>query len=569
MEIYIQQITYINRYLNNEFSEDERQLFDEKLSDNNFKVLYDEHILFLGGLQRIRLKQEIQAAGGRYSTSKRIKYLIVVVSIIGLCILFYSLFFKAAEISTSETANPIEAVRPGVSDQSVVYNIDTSESKNQKMTIQTTLDIDTSHTLKKEIILERNHRRSELLEFYERVKKPSQLFIIDATKDTIINCKEGTILKIEADSFVNSKTNTSIHGKVNLEVVEFYKTSDILLANLTTTSDHRQLETGGMLFVKAYSTKDSLELKNPIAINFPSIESSQAMQLFVGVTGNNRINWKLDINSKRKESTLIDDPLESINFDSVVEIGDTIPNNRFGSLTVYDTIVYYARGPIEEIKEILHDNEAKIDSSFLAYYLDKKKLIREFKINGERYVFMRRKLFEDENSKFKVLPTDSITRGRNIIRKLWDESQISDGQYTRLIPRGRKPIDTLRSRTNSYLFNTTQLGWINCDRFINSNTPRIRFKFKIKEHIADIDAKLIFKNIRSVLPGSRVADGLDFGQVPRGEDVILIAIKVIDNQYYMSIEELKVENLEELNLDFKAYTIEGLKKELERLNSKF
>jgi sulfur transfer complex TusBCD TusB component (DsrH family) len=102
---------------------------------------------------------------------------------------------------------------------------------------------------------------------FESFKKQSQIISFDTSKDTIIKCKEGTVLKIKANSFVRSINKQPVKGIINFEVTEYYKLSDILLANLTTTSKEEQLETGGMLYIEAFQGDELLELKSNSTID--------------------------------------------------------------------------------------------------------------------------------------------------------------------------------------------------------------------------------------------------------------------------------------------------------------
>ncbi|MFV0591915.1 MAG: hypothetical protein ACK5M7_11070 [Draconibacterium sp.] len=87
-------------------------------------------------------------------------------------------------------------------------------------------------------------------------KKP-QVFIINADKDTTLICEEGTSIEIKAHSFVTENSGNKIVGEVRINVQEYYKTPDIVLAGLSTTSGDNLLETGGMLHVEAIE-----EMKN-------------------------------------------------------------------------------------------------------------------------------------------------------------------------------------------------------------------------------------------------------------------------------------------------------------------
>src|SRR6185503_20189214 len=81
---------------------------------------------------------------------------------------------------------------------------------------------------------------------------------------------------------------------VNVYMTEYYKLSDILLANLTTESNGRMLETGGMIFIEALAEGKECRLKKNslIEIQFPFAESKEGMKLFVGNWKNKNVDWE-------------------------------------------------------------------------------------------------------------------------------------------------------------------------------------------------------------------------------------------------------------------------------------
>ena len=91
MENYIENIDLINAYLDNTLSQSERQAFEKKLDiDPEFKELYNGQLAILGGISRVDLKHEINAAKQSYVRAKWMKYMGVSVGIIIISTLIYS-----------------------------------------------------------------------------------------------------------------------------------------------------------------------------------------------------------------------------------------------------------------------------------------------------------------------------------------------------------------------------------------------------------------------------------------------------------------------------------------------
>jgi TonB family protein len=147
--------------------------------------------------------------------------------------------------------------------------------------------------------IEENEQTISWAGFYKQFEKKAQTFSINSNKDTLLTCLEGTTIRIRPNSFISEKTEKSISGVVKITVTEYYKLSDILLANLTTTSDNLLLETGGMIHITAVSDNENCKIKDgqKIEIGFPAKSKKEGMQLFTGEWNENRVNWQAASNS--------------------------------------------------------------------------------------------------------------------------------------------------------------------------------------------------------------------------------------------------------------------------------
>ncbi|PBQ33539.1 hypothetical protein CNR22_17745 [Sphingobacteriaceae bacterium] len=130
-----------------------------------------------------------------------------------------------------------------------------------------------------------------------QLRRRSSVFVIKTNRDTVIKCKQGTLLSIPANAFLNATTQKPVNGQVKISIKEFYTISDMLVAGLTTTSNKRLLESGGMININVISkeTKDSCILKpgKNISMAMPpnGASSVDGMQLFNGSHDSSEINW--------------------------------------------------------------------------------------------------------------------------------------------------------------------------------------------------------------------------------------------------------------------------------------
>jgi hypothetical protein len=82
--------------------------------------------------------------------------------------------------------------------------------------------------------------------------------------------------------------------KIEFEMKEYFSITDILLSGLTTRSDDKILETGGMLYLAAFCNGKGITLKNKIEIQWLDRIEVSNFKAFIGVNSRKMINWKLD-----------------------------------------------------------------------------------------------------------------------------------------------------------------------------------------------------------------------------------------------------------------------------------
>jgi hypothetical protein len=169
---------------------------------------------------------------------------------------------------------------------------------------------------------------------------PTQIFSIDPEKDTVLETNGGIVFAVPAGAFLNAKQ------PVTLEVREALTPSDIMKAGLSTTSDGKLLETGGMFYLNARNEDgNSLQInpEKPVYANVPTNEIKPDMQLFSGERkSDGSINWK---NPKPLDKQLIPVDINTLDFypkgfrAKVAELGFDA-NNK----SVTDSIYYSYSG---------------------------------------------------------------------------------------------------------------------------------------------------------------------------------------------------------------------------------
>lgn len=643
MEKYIENIELINKYINQNLTKVEKKAFESRLkTDSEFNELYQEHLVFLEGVKRVSLKSEIQTAKNAYVKAKRVKYIGISTGIILISALVYSLLFKIEEPQLVEPINNavIEAVSDSI--KSTKYS-ETEVKDKESEVIKTKVVSEKSQKLKTEKvniegdevkesdeleiidIVEENAEISnpeslstELITFFNSVKKKPEVFEINTEKEVTITCKEGTKITIPSKSFVNAKTGRLARGKINFEVTEFYKLSDMLLANLSTKSDDELLETGGMLYVEANKKGSKLNLKpgKRIQITFNN-SGKKNMKLFSGEENTNGVNWKLEEDTIHFLSGT--KKIDSIHFvqDKIIEEDVTVDLKVIEEAPIYPGC---ENGVREEKLKCLNENITSIiEKNFNKAIAEDLNLIGRhhikvhFKINKEGEIVdiealaSHTKLAQEAIRVLELVPQmlPAKQRGRTVIIPYYIPIYFSIGKSTKNNPslikvkskttfernienrieapirdsvglvattintniRDRKDIPISVNEVANYVFTTSQLGWINCDRFVRTKN---KFKYKIKLKDANgANVKMVFKSLSSILPSKAIGDEFDFGTIPANEEVTLVAIKESEGKFYLSIKDTATVFSSKVDLEFKEVTIEELKLELQNLNAQF
>jgi TonB family protein len=391
--------------------------------------------------------------------------------------------------------------------------------------------------------------------FYNQFNTPAQTFNFKANEDISITCKEGTKISVKSNSFV-TKMGTLVKGEMRFQVTEFYKISDILLANLSTTSNDRILETGGMILLEAFSEGEKCELKDgaTIKITFPTTDKKEDMQLFKGSWANDKINWTIDGTTIVPE--IIDFPeveaefpggaakLEKWFTENFVYPQTAIEKGIQGK--VYVEFIVNENGKLENIR-ILRGVDPLLDEAALSL-VERMPKWTPAKQKGE---YVKNRVMIPIN--FSFGGEDFITN--NIEFKTEFEKNVNDDNLSK----------TKMNEVSQYLFSTSKLGWINCDRFYKDSSPKINYFVNIGNS-KKVDIKVVFNNFNSILTGSVRNNTYTFDNVPIGKSVTLVALKYENSQYYLAIKKTKITKGGEPLLEFEPVTMARLKIEMEKLN---
>jgi len=179
-------------------------------------------------------------------------------------------------------------------------------------------------TVNRRVEIVRNYR--EEANQIEKLAKPAQAFVINPKRDTILIGKEGTQIFVRAGSFVTKDPNAPIE----IMLTEFYKKSDFILNNLSTsTTQDELLESGGTIDIQAISGDEKLNLKQGASLQvvFKDKKADDGMETYYERKGETVSKWSTEPEDKTSlEPILISKAYKIRNMDTMEIYSELIMN---------------------------------------------------------------------------------------------------------------------------------------------------------------------------------------------------------------------------------------------------
>ena len=195
-------------------------------------------------------------------------------------------------------------------------------------------------------------------------EKPSQYFLINPLKDTLIVGKEGTRLLFKAGCLLSTK-------KVQIELKEYYQLGDYIKSALPTVSNGQMLQTGGSIYLDARendANKKQVKI-NPqigVQVDFTLGKNDADMQVFIKDPRTpNALNWILPSRRVTRESWEITETVLDAD-------GKVVSEQKFNSKEEWDKHLEEKERKKKEMAkaaEIKETTRQKMDSKLQIYDL--------------------------------------------------------------------------------------------------------------------------------------------------------------------------------------------------------
>lgn len=388
--------------------------------------------------------------------------------------------------------------------------------------------------------------------FQELNTKP-QSFTLNTEESNFIEGKKGTLIYFPKDAFGDIKN-------VKVTLKESYSKSAYFFDCLSTqTAKGENLETAGMIEVKAYSmnnNKLNLVKGKSIKIHFPTKgKKKKGFRLFNEVLSKDGvIEWKYNLNGSLELKVLSvtlhagndlisfsarNAKLNFLNDNDRIIIHrrmDASFNNEFQLRvnTIVDSLLTYKIDGYEkdlEFHKTLRKVADNLKGPFIKHYPKLKKNSRvyfEFS-NPDDTLFNL-----DYNKRFEI---HFATKGNK---------NINDWELQR------------------YILNSNKLGWINCDRFYNDQRQKV--KLNITSLNKNETFMLYLKEANAAIRAVKGINMAVINNIPKGALGTLLGIKLMDGKVYVGKKNIKVSSKPIKQFKYEEIAIKNLDKEINKLS---
>lgn len=392
-------------------------------------------------------------------------------------------------------------------------------------------------------------------DLYAKLAPPPVEFTIYPNRDTILLSKKRTVLIVKAGSF-----NTKSNSPITLKIDEFFTKAEMIAGNLSTTSNNKILVSGGMVNIEAFqeSVKLSNNLKNEIQIRVPTAQKDELMKTFYGSR----------------------DAAHNINWNNNANVLGVLGTSDF-SCNCDSTVVKYRSNYCDSLLR-LDDNDLKVHFNFfqkIFYSKEKKGRAEEEKIKliSDKISCNRKYSQAKKDSAIKFdelrLPECKIfceqkkvqDRIKDMSKEVW-EKNIENAINSKIENDSANSSAIDITDLNYYIFNSSQIGYINIDKFFNYSGPRINITASPSN--SSTDFKLIFKDFKSILPSTYIHGKFEVINIPVNYSVILFGLQYINGQAKVYYEEVTTSQSKTFyEMDFKSVSLDELKSILNKLNN--
>ncbi len=338
--------------------------------------------------------------------------------------------------------------------------------------------------------------------------KEKQIFFVSTTKSGNIVGNEGTQLEFPAFCFVHSDGSKVKSDSVRVELREFYNCADMILNGLSTSTPDGLIQTSGSIELRVFDRDKELKLANCkyVSAIFNGRKPNDGFTAFSGLI----------------EQT--DKPL-------------LMQSTMSSTYAVPQGAIVWQEQEIDEYKFIFRDVNVYNDPKLRAWA---NKEAREYTNKHLKYVLTTKDNVNDR------VPASALDYKEGAI-------EMNDLKYSMLFMQHscyyyyKNTISVKKDTTNIYTM-SNQLGWINCDKWLDAGIPLVNQPLETREDSTFYF--LVFNRLNCALHLYNFENGqCGFPAIPKDEPATLVAINVKNGEYSLGTKAIMCSN-DAVSVDF-------------------
>ncbi|UOG74694.1 energy transducer TonB [Hymenobacter tibetensis] len=394
---------------------------------------------------------------------------------------------------------------------------------------------------------------------FDVTRKASEYFQIDPTKAAEVRGRAGTVLRLAAQTLVDANQRPAT-GPVWVELKECYTAAEMVLTDLATlTTNNEPLQSSGMVLVRATAAGQPLQLVagKTMRLEMPASKGHllTGMELYYG-QGAAPVRWVAAPKAAAVAAT-----------ETIFTDAQPMPAYGRGPADINQLVRYPREAMVSQVQGVVFasfvvDESGRVQKPVILRGIGHgcdEEVLRVLRQTSGHWTPGQR---NGEFVKVKmVLPIRFSFKPGQLS---FDSSQVSLTASTEPTsePAISEPAPDAPP-TDRYVFNCSQLGWLNIDRPLNSGTAMLVASTTPDQ--ATTVRLLLPGTTPSVLTGKATDDGFQFENLPAGRRAVLVGLRYQGSVPYLAWQETTTGQASTAPLEFRETTLEELERRLDRL----
>jgi hypothetical protein len=421
-------------------------------------------------------------------------------------------------------------------------------------------------------------------------EKPQILTAPSDNKTTVTGAK-GTIIYVDPNR-LETIDGSPLGDKIQIELLEMTDNASMVSNNVQTVSNGQILVTGGAYYLNMTSDGKQLKMKKGqgLEVEFPKLTEDE-MGLFLGEKDSlGQMNW-VQANEKFEsfppEDTLVLENIftsDSVSFKPKEPVEPTKPlevndqDDRILTLTFDDLSMAPELQQYNNVSFRVNDdcsyNPTDADNFWYKVSISKSEVDGEYVIVFEGAQKGGEKIIK----KYEVTPVLEGADYNTALRvyeekfKEYEKRKAErEAEIQKELERMRKEQEEIQVQNETYkAIQLMNFGWINCDRFLNDQTPSTDIEILVNnDSLLGARIYAVFNDINSIATEYYYKDSKEsiaFRNIPSDRSLTIIALSAQKGTPYIFESTINTKTERQVQVNFVASTQDEIKDRLKRMN---